>query len=172
MCPPSLSRRRRRGQKKQNLKLMEIHPYVKVKIEGYIENRRDETIKLLWSFCMPQAMWHRPETSKRLDWIRSRFKYFNPKLMIISSSSFYDKKTGLDLEYNSALTKLSNAKRQVTMIENSINAAKAKFKPTLFYKSLEDTEDYRLAICKLNEALEKRRLAEKMVEEEMEKLKG
>lgn len=129
---------------------MEIVTWVRVTIEAHENGKRDETRVALWSFDMPRDMYLQPLTKRRIGWIGARFQYFNPKLIFSHCLSFYDKKTGLDLNYKSAMSRLISAKGQVTKVTNAIEAAKAQFTPTLFLRTFEDTDTYKNAQKKLD----------------------
>nr|WP_028664434.1 hypothetical protein [Runella zeae] len=119
---------------------------------------------------MPRNQYNYPQTARRINWIAARFQYFNPTKSVCTHYCFYDKKTGIDLSYKSAFVKLSSAKGQVTKIKNAIESAKAAFMPTLFVKQLEDTDEYKRAIEKLNTAQAEVFRYKALVDEELQKL--
>lgn len=133
---------------------MEIEDYVRYRIEklskkadGKPDHHGPKTI--LFLVDMPRWQWE--QRGRTLSWISARFQYFNPKEHLSTNLSFFDRKTGLDVGYKSALGRLSSAKGQVTKIENLISQYVAGFKPTLFVRTPEETDAYRNAVEKLNQ---------------------
>ncbi len=133
---------------------MTVETYVLYYIHYYPKNAQGKPDRLqspiiLWEFRMPRWLWL--ARSDTLDWIVARFKYFNPKHHVQGNISFYDHKTGLDVGYNTASSRLASAKGQVTKIENNIAEYVAGFRPTLFITDPRETDAYKAAIEKLNQ---------------------
>ena len=102
----------------------------------------------LFRYDIPRVVYERRKWV--IDWRHAKYKCETPKNIIQISHSYYDKKTGLNLEYNSILTKYFSAKANVTRIENKMALAKDHYTPTLFKPSIEDTEQWEKALLKLN----------------------
>jgi len=82
-------------------------------------------------------------------WRSNKYKYLNPRKLVHTVYSFYDKKTGIDTGYESIYMKYISAKAQVTKVRNVISKYIALQKSTLFGDSIESDSIY----IQLNEKL-------------------
>ncbi len=114
--------------------------------------------------------WQWKARSRTLEWIYARFVYFNPHAVLQTGLSFYDHKTGIDVGFRSAFSRLTSAKGQVTRVEKAMAEYVNGFRPTLFIKTAEETDAYKKAARKLEEKRELLREAELEVEAEQLKI--
>lgn len=130
---------------------MNIENYVFVQIDliglhpDGSNNYRDQT--RLYQYDIPRRLYDKYKWLFR--WRQSIFQCKHPRNSIQIKVSFYDKKTGIEVGFNSIFGKLSSAKGQVTKIKNKIQAAKESYVGDLFHPTLETTDAYKNAICKL-----------------------
>lgn len=89
-----------------------------------------------------------------------------PKQLVDGSWCFYDKKTGLNL-MSGPMSKLTSAKRMITKLQNAIRALREESKGNLFVDNYTKDPVYKRLVEKLEEWTAK----EKLLEEEIEKLK-
>ena len=129
--------------------LIENYVFVQIDLIGIHQdgsnNYRDQT--RLYQYDVPRKIYDKWKWVFR--WRQSIFQCKFPKNSIQIKISFYDKKTGLDVGFNSIFGKLTSAKGQVTKIKNKIALAKESYIGDLFHPSIETTDAYKNAICKL-----------------------
>lgn len=97
-------------------KSLEIIPYVSVFFE--LKKKGAYESQVLHTLDMPRSMLDRWRWLIR--WREARFQCIYPRDDVHCSYCFYDKKSGLSLEWNSLLSRLSSTKAQVTKVERAI----------------------------------------------------
>lgn len=104
-------------------------------------------------------------------WKLAEFQCQRPKNDMVQTLCFYDKKTGLDLGFDSLLSKLTSAKAKITLIKDAIDEYKEKMKMDLFFDESSDETFIRLK-CKLETYIKRKEDLENQIKEEVGKLKG
>lgn len=98
-------------------KNLEIIPYVSICFGLRKRDAYEETV--LHILTMPRSMLDRWQWLIR--WREARFQCEYPRDNVSCSYSFYDKKSGLSLEWNSLLNRLASTKAQITKVERAIS---------------------------------------------------
>ena len=103
-------------------------------------------------------------------WKLAEFQCQRPRHDMIQTLGFYDKKTGLDLGFDSLLSKLTSAKAKITLIKDAIDEYKEKMKMDLFFDESEDETLARMK-CKLETYVRKKEDLENQIKEKVGNMK-
>jgi hypothetical protein len=151
---------------------IELIQYVAI---GFYEYDYGTDGKVIWKtknlikiIDIPRVLYEQEYTKNRLHWILSRFRYLNYKKYYDTAYQFYCKKTGIDLAWDSAHTKLSSAKGTLTKYNNKIEAYKNEWQPSLMCQNIEQDERYILAMQKVQNKLCEIANLEKALQAEIE----
>lgn len=104
-------------------------------------------------------------------WKLAEFQCQRPRHDMVQTLGFYDKKTGLDLGFDSLLSKLTSAKAKITLTKDAIVQYREKMKMDLFFDESSDETFVKLK-CKLETYIKKKEDLENQIKEEVGKLKG
>jgi len=139
-----------------------VQPYVIVSIED------STTEEVLYQYDIPRYMLFKYDWV--IKWRLARFVCQRPRHKINQILSFYDKKTRLDFNFGSLLSKLTSAKAQVTMLENKMAKYKELMKEDLFF---DETKDPNIAKfrCKIEAQRQKIKDYEHEIKEKISKTK-
>lgn len=141
-----------------------IEKYVRVRLYLYKPQPDGSTDWLghrciLKEYDLPREMYFAKHWVIR--WRQSQLQCLTPKTTVQTEISFYDKKTGLDIGYQSAYSKLRSAKGMVTKITNAIAEYEA-YQSTLLIWERDRDDKYQKTLAKL--AYYKKELAERQAE--------
>jgi|GEM_PF-5583201 len=116
-------------------------------LDGSIER---STSKLVKQIRLPKWLYRQQTNQNRIQWILARYQYLNRRLSYYVSYSYYDKKTNLDMSWTSALSKVSNAKGNLTRWSSILRKFHTEWQPTLLCQKLELDERYIKGLQKLH----------------------
>lgn len=116
-----------------------------LKIERYfrVELRKYESQELLYSYDLPVEMFFRKHWV--IEWRRARLVCQYPKEQVTQYLIPYDKTTGLDYGFNSALGTLTAFKAHITMLLREQEEYIAKQRGMLFFDESTDSHLIRIA---------------------------
>lgn len=97
---------------------LEVERYVQITIVRK-DNKSHQKLETLYVYDLPREVYEKYRWV--IVWRIARFQCQHPRDWITSSFCYYDKKSGLDLGYNTLLSRYVSAKAQVTRVKNAIN---------------------------------------------------
>ena len=116
---------------------LKIEHWVYITIE--VRNPKDRSREILYIYDLPRAMLERWQWV--LDWRKAKFVCKYPRKHIFVYHSYYDKRTGLQTEFNYILGKVSSAKAQITKLERNIaKCVKYRTQNDLFFNPETDEQ--------------------------------
>ena len=128
-----------------------------------------DTKEIIWQAQVPRRTYD--AHFRWLGWIDARFTYLHPRHHVQHSLYMYDRKTGIDVNYNSAYWKCAAAKGQVTKMRNAMDAYVKAFVPTLYESDPFVMPAYLAAFLKLQGKLANLAAAEMALRREVETMR-
>lgn len=107
-----------------------------------------QNTKIVWSFHCSRKQYF--SNRHRLNWIVHRFNYFGGLNKYYQMKiGFYDRKTGIALDYQNAISKYNSAKATLTKYNNKLKQYADHWQPTLLMQTIEQDPNYQKAKQKI-----------------------
>ena len=118
-------------------KALKIEKWVKVYIVAYPPDKYGvENEIVLHKYDLPREMWLKYDWV--ITWRRSKCQCQHPRMNVTTVLCFYDKKSGLELGYNSLMSKLVSAKANITKWTNKMERYIAQNASDMFFDPKDD----------------------------------